>query len=159
MSDGHTLTDNSKPARQIDPVQPGQPTSQPVADIKTRQSVIQKETVRSTEEPKRMLEQGRQSFVRDQKRKADVKQVAERRPKIRETALPQDSTQAVADETKDLAFPAQNQNVKTKDAWLQQQGKDRPKERIQSPAAANDGTGGAKYAETVGKRSARFQSF
>ena len=122
---------------QIDPVQPGQPTSQPVseqpvADIKTRQSVIQKDATRSTEEPERMLEQGRQSFVREQKRKADVKQAAERRPKIREKALPQDSTQTGANETKNLAFPAQNQNVKTKDAWLHQQGKDRPKERMPS---------------------------
>ena len=104
---------------------------QRIPDIKNRSAYAQKEAALPCEQPDHTVEQGRQKFMREQKRKADMKRTAERRPKIQEAQLPGEEAEAASDEAKNLAMDRmrQTQTVRTKEAWLRQQGLDGPKER------------------------------
>ena len=106
-------------------------TKQRVPDIKTRSAYVQREDALESEQPERMVEQGRQRFVQAQKRKAEQKRTAERHPKITEARVSGEDVEEALEEAKDLAVDRTQQarNIRTKEAWLREQGLDRPKER------------------------------
>ena len=106
-------------------------TKQRVPDIKTRSAYVQREDALESEQPERMVEQGRQRFVQAQKRKAEQKRTAERQPKITEARVSGEDVEEAVEEAKDLAVDRTQQarNIRTKEAWLREQGLDRPKER------------------------------